>query len=114
MSGTGEVSHGAPLGISCDVAGTNEDLPGHQVWDEGARIVPEVASAAHEVVLMTAEAVALGVEVVLQQVDPPGDACSGQPGVGLLGKISHDQLAGAVLSEQILKAIALGGGELRV
>ena len=63
---------------------------------------------------MAAEAIALGVAVVLQQVDPSGNSRCGQAGVGLLGQVRHDQLTGAVLGEQIRKTVALGGSELRV
>ena len=74
---------------------------------KGACIVPEVPATAHEVVLVTAETVALGITVVLQQVDPPGDAGGGQAGVGLLSQVSHDQLVSTVLGEQVLKTVAL-------
>ena len=102
------------LRIRGDVTGTHEDLPGHQVGNKGARVVPEVAATTHEIVLMAAEAIALGVAVVLQQVDPSGNSRCGQAGVGLLGQVRHDQLTGAVLGEQIRKTVALGGSELRV
>ena len=96
------------------MAGADEDLPGHQVGYESAGIVPEVSPTTHEVVLVAPEAVALGIAVVLQQVDLPGNARCGQAGVGLLGEIGHDELTGAVLCEHVLKAVALGGGELGV
>ena len=56
------------------MAGTDKDLPGHQVGHEGAGIVPEVSTTAHKIVLMAPEAVALSIAVVLQQVDPPGNS----------------------------------------
>jgi len=96
------------------VAGADEDLPGHQVGYESAGVVPEVTTTAHEVVLVAPEAVALGITVVLQQVDPPGNTRCGQTRIGLLGQIGHDELTGAVLSKHVLQAIALSGGELGV
>ncbi|GAV95757.1 hypothetical protein ADENT20671_2562 [Actinomyces denticolens] len=57
---------------------------------------------------MTAETAALGVEVVLEQVDAPGHAGGGEPGVGPGGEIGHGELAGAVLGEEVGKTVALG------
>ena len=113
-TGTRGTGRGLEPAVSRDVTGADEDLPRHQVGYEGACIVPEVAATTHEVVLVAAEAIALGVAVVLQQVDSPGNTYGGEPDVGLLGQVGHDQLTGAVLGEQVLKTIALGGGELRM
>ena len=96
------------------MAGADEDLPGHQVGYESAGVVPEVSTTPHEVVLVAPEAVVLSVAVVLQQVDPPGDTRGCQVRIGLLDEIGHDELTGAVLSEHVLEAVALGGGELGV
>ena len=94
--------------------GANEDLAGDQMGHEGARVVPEAAAAAHEIVLVAAETGTSGIEVVLEHVDATGHPPGGQAVGGPLGEIGHDQLPGPVLGQEIGQAITLGGGELRV
>src|SRR5690606_30945829 len=85
--------------------------------EEGDELVHgplEVPPPAQQVVLVAAEGVALGVDVVLQQVDASANALLGEPGGRLLGQVGEDRLAGPVLDDDLAHVVALGGGVLRV
>ena len=97
-----------------NMAGADEDLARDQVGHKGTGVIPEVATATHEVVLMTAETRALGIEIVLQQVNAAGHPPLFQASIGLLGEIGHGDLSSPVLSQEIGQLIALRGGELGV
>src|SRR5450432_4161504 len=65
------------------LAGTADDLPGHEKRDEDVGQPSELPLAADEVVLVAAVGVAGRIGVVLEQVDVAGDAFFAQPTFGI-------------------------------
>ena len=97
-----------------DLAGADDDLPGHQERDQDVGQPGELPGPADEVVLVAAVGVAGGVGVVLEQVDLAGDALVVQPLLGVEEQPLEDPLPRLVVGDQLDDVVALGRGVLRV
>ena len=109
-----ETLYDAPRGRLGDLAGPDDDLPGHQERDQDVGELAELAGAADEVVLVAAVGVAGGVGVVLEEVDVAGDALVVQALLGVEEQALEDPLPRLVVGDQLDDVVALGGGVLRV
>src|SRR5699024_8240346 len=84
-----------------DAAGAGDDLAGDQEGQQVPGQAGELAAPVHEVVLVGAEGVAGGVDVVLEQVDAGVLAGLGQALIGLGGELGEDPLPRPVLGHQV-------------
>jgi hypothetical protein len=90
-----------------DLAGAGEDLPADQERDEHLGVVAEVVAAGGAVVLVTAVAVAGRVGVVLEEVDGAADALLAEALLGRHEQRFEDALAGLVVHDEVVEAVAL-------
>ncbi len=86
-----------------------DQLAGHQERQQHVGDPGELAGAHHEVVLVAAVRVARRVGVVLEQVDVAADALVGEALLGVDQQLFEHPLAGPVVGDQLLQAVALGG-----
>ena len=92
----------------------HQDLACHEEGDERVGDLAEVAPPMQQVVFVTAIRVALRVQVVAEQVQRQVGAQLRQRLVGLDGQVGEHDGARAVLLQEILESVTLGGGVLGV
>jgi hypothetical protein len=99
-----------PVLAHADPPGPAHDLPGDEERGEVGDDVRERRLPPHQIVLVGAEAGALGVGVVLVQVD----GAHGRHGGGPASGVGHHPLPHLVPQHQVARVGHLGGGVLRV
>ena len=104
---------GAVRGLQ-DLAGTGDQLAGHEERDQDFREPGEFPAARDEVVFVAAVGVPGGIGVVLEQVDRAVEALGREPFLRLVHEVVQDQFAGAVMGDQLGQVVAFGGGVLGV
>src|SRR5579862_6148240 len=97
-----------------NLAGPRVDLTAHEERDEDLGVAVEVVVAFGEVVLVAAVGVARRVRVVLEQVDVSADALLPKAGLRAGDQLGEDPLAGLVVDDEVVDAVALGRRILRV
>ena len=108
----GETEYDAPARGLGDLAGADDDLPGHQERDQHVGQPAELAGPADQVVLVAAVGVAGRVGVVLEQVDLARDALVVEPLLGVEQQPLEDPLPRLVVGDQLADVVALGRGVL--
>ena len=96
------------------LAGAGVDLAADEERDQHLGVMAEIVMAARQIVLMAAVTVAGRVGVVLEQIDRAPDRLLGETLLSRLHQALQDPLPRLVMDHQLIQAVALRRGVLRV
>jgi len=102
----GDTEHGATRRLE-QLAGTAEDLAGHQERNEGLHGALKIAMAANQEVLVASVRVPSGVGVVLEEVDLAPDPFLFQPLLSRAKQALQHTFARFVVGDQVIEVVAL-------